>query len=77
MHLKGERSKTDQLGKGVDVYMGKTGYPLCPVMATMAYMAAQGSDEGLFFTYQTVFHNKIRAGLQAVCFPESNFAGHT
>ena len=37
VHLK--RSKTDQLCKSVDVYIGKTDGLLCPVMAVMAYMA--------------------------------------
>lgn len=36
VHLK--QSKTDQLGKGIDVYIGKTAYPLCPVVAVMVYM---------------------------------------
>ena len=37
VHLK--QSKTDQLGKGVDVYIGKTDDLLCPVMVVMAYVA--------------------------------------
>ena len=39
VHLK--RSKTDQLGKNVDVFIGKTDCPLCPVAAVMAYMAVR------------------------------------
>ena len=82
VHLK--RSKTDQLGKGVDVYVGKTDGPLCPVTAVMAYMALRGPTPGSFFKLanghpltKSSFTNKIRAGLQAVGLPESNFAGHS
>ena len=82
VHLK--RSKTDQLGKGVDVYIGKTDGPLCPVTAIMAYMAIRGPTPGSFFKLanghplsKSSFTNKIRAGLQAVGLPESNFAGHS
>jgi len=44
VHLK--RSKTDQLGKGVDVYIGR---PLCPVVAVMHYVSMRGSEMGPFF----------------------------
>ena len=33
-----KQSKTDQLGKGVDVFVGKTGDSLCPVAGVLAYM---------------------------------------
>ena len=35
-------SKSDQLRKGVDVFIGKTGGVICPVAAVLAYMAARG-----------------------------------
>ena len=82
VHLK--CSKTNQLGKGVDVYIGKTDGPLCPVTAVMAYMAIRGPTPGSFFKLanghplsKSSFTNKIRAGLQAVGLPESNFTGHS
>ena len=82
VHLK--RSKTDQLGKGVDIYIGKTDCPLCPIIAVMAYMASRGPTPGPFFKLangnpltKSCFTNKVRAGLQAVGLPESNFAGHS
>ena len=82
VHLK--QSKTDQLGKGIDIYIGKTDYPLCPVVAIMAYMASRGPSPGPFFKpannrplTKSCFTNKIRAGLQAVELPESDFAGHS
>jgi len=50
VHLK--RSKSDQLGKGVDVYIGKTSGSLCPVTAILQYMVIRGSKEGIFFQFQ-------------------------
>ena len=79
-----KRSKTDQLGKGIDIYIGKTDDPLCPVTATMAYMAIRGPTPGAFFKLsnghpltKSAFTSKIRAGLQAIGLPESDFAGHS
>ena len=36
-----KHSKTDQLGKGVEVYVGRTGCSLCPVAGMLAYMGTQ------------------------------------
>ena len=38
-----KRSKTDQLEKEVDVYIGRTGDPLCPVVAVMHYVSMRSS----------------------------------
>jgi len=38
--------KTDQLGKGADVFIGKTNNLLYPVSAILTYMAARGSEVG-------------------------------
>ena len=47
IHL--SHSKTDELGKGVDIYLGKTGQDLCPVSAMLAYLAVRGKDPGPLF----------------------------
>lgn len=39
-----KKSKTDQLEKGVEVFIGRTSAMLCPVVAVLTYMANQGSD---------------------------------
>ena len=39
-------SKTDQLGRGVDVYVGQTGDDLCPVAAILTYLARRWNDPG-------------------------------
>ena len=40
IHLR--KSKTDQLGRGVDIYLGRTDEDLCPVAALLAYLAVRG-----------------------------------
>ena len=82
VHLKW--SKTDQLGKGVDIYIGNTDCLFCPVIAVMAYMASRGPAPGSFFKLanghpltKSRFTNKIKAGLQAVGLPESDFPGYS
>ena len=47
VHLK--RSKYDQFGRGVDVFVGRTGNVLCPVAAVLAYLAVRGSSPGPLF----------------------------
>jgi len=75
IHLK--ISKTDQLGKGVNVYVG-------PLTAAMHYMAMQSPTAGSFFVFKngapltkSVFTAKIREVLQVLGFPEENSAGHS
>ena len=82
VHLK--VSKTDQLGKGVEVYVGRTLCPLCPVTATVACMAARGSDPGQFFRFKdgkpltrAKFIQHVRAALTKAGLPCNDFAGHS
>ena len=82
VHLK--KSKSDQLGRGVDVYIGKKGCPLCPVVAITQYMAIRGSKEGPFFQFKdgrpltkSSFTSKVREALKATGLPEQNFTGHS
>ena len=42
----------DQLGKGVDVFIGSTGNSLCPVAAAAAYMVVRGKSKGPFFRFK-------------------------
>ncbi len=50
VHLK--RSKCDQIGKGADVYIGRTADELCPVTAVLAYIAQHGGQAGAFFRFR-------------------------
>ena len=82
IHLK--KSKTDQLKKGVDVYIGKTNCPLCPVGAGVDYMSIRGSDPGPFFKFsngqpltKAKFTQHVRDALQVLGLPYNEFAGHS
>ena len=44
-----KHSKTDQYGRGVEIFIGRTGDLLCPVEAVSTYVSCQGSIAGLFF----------------------------
>ena len=46
------RSKTDQLGLGTRLYLGRTGNILCPVSAVLAYLAIRPSTPGPLFIFQ-------------------------
>ena len=81
VHLK--ISKTDQLGRGVDMYIGKMDCSLCPLAAMLHYMAIRGLSAGPFFVLKTgapltksAFTARIWEALQTLGFPES-FAGHS
>jgi hypothetical protein len=77
-------SKTDQLGKGVEVYLGKTGCTLCLVAATAAYMAIRGDQPRQFFRFRNgealtkaKFVQHVRSGLRKVGLPQDKFARHS
>ena len=44
-----KRSKTDQYGRGTEVFTGSTGDELCPVHAVRSYVARRGDSPGAFF----------------------------
>ena len=79
-----KRSKCDQLGKGVDVFIGRTDDLLCPVAAVLAYMANRGATDGPFFIHtngtpltKPYFVAKVREALMAAGLPYQHFAGHS
>ena len=81
VHLK--YSKTDQWGKGVDIYLGTTGCSLCSVTGVVTYMSVHGGSPGPFFKLQdgrpltkSHFSKQLQTALQAIGFPYQNFAGH-
>lgn len=51
VHLK--VSKTDQLRKGVTIFIGKTGDDICAVAAISAYLAVRGAESGPFFRFSS------------------------
>lgn len=46
-----KRSKTDQSGRGADVFIGRTDGPLCPIAATLSYIIERGASPGPLFQY--------------------------
>ena len=81
-HLK--QSKTDQLGRGVDVVLGKTGLDLCPVAAVLGYIASRGDQPGPFFLTtaktplsKSEFIGEFRAVLGRIGLPAEDYAGHS
>ena len=82
IHLR--KSKTDQLGRGVDIYLGRTDEDLCPVAALLAYLAVRGMEpgplfklsDGRFLTKQ-LFITRVRSALSALGYDCSSYAGHS
>ncbi len=79
-----KRSKCDQLGNGVRVYLGRTGDELCPTATTLAYVAARGNDSGPFFRFQDKspltkarFVAKVRDALKLAGVEYKNYSGNS
>ena len=47
-----KRSKTDQFGRGVTVFLGATGDELCPVAAIVSFAAVRGDAASSFFRFR-------------------------
>ena len=43
--------KTEQVGRGMKVILGRTGHYLCPEAAALDYLGSRGSDPGLLFRW--------------------------
>ena len=78
------RSKCDQLGKGVDVVVGRTDTPICPVSAILAYIRHRQDIPGAFFVTagqtpatKAWFVNQIREVLASVGILQDDYAGHS
>ena len=79
-----KRSKTDQLGKGSEIFIGRTSCQLCPVAAVTAYMVRRGHQDGTFFMFQDgqpltkdKFVREVRTAIQTAGLPYQSFAGHS
>ena len=82
IHLR--RSKCDQFGKGVDIFIGKASSPRCPVVAVIVYMFTRGSRSGPFFLdhqgnllLKPRFIAELRTALTAVGLDQASFTGHS
>lgn len=79
-----KQSKTDPFRKGIDLYVGKTGSPLCPVSAMMNYLCARGMSPGPLFHFEDGkvlsrqrFVDAVRDGLHKAGIDESKYCGHS
>ena len=79
-----KRSKTDQFGRGVAVYVGATGDDLCPVSALMEYVSSRGEAPGPFFRFadgtpltKARFISRVRAALVRAGIPCQHYSGHS
>ena len=79
-----KRSKCDQFGRGVHVFVGRTNTPLCLVAATLNYMVIRGDKKGLFFldseqhvVTKAWFIGQLRAVFKIIGLPEQSYAGHS
>ena len=79
-----KRSKTDQYGRGVAVYVGATGNDLCPVRAVTEYVARRGDAAGAFFCLEdgrplskSQFVARVRQVLSRAGIDISGYSGHS
>ena len=83
IHLK--RSKCDQFGKGVDVFMGRTGKAICPVSEVLEYVTLRGPTPGPFFLFsggspltKAAFVKRVRDALTTLGVVDpASYAGHS
>ena len=82
VHLK--KSKCNQFGTGSDVVVGRTDLALCPILATVDYVAKRDDRPGPFFpinmrdpVLKLWFITQLRAILAAVRLPQDQYAGHS
>ena len=79
------RSKTDPFSAGVDVYLGRTGHPICPVAALLAFLAVRPADpKGPLFRFldgTTLCRDRlireVRTVLRDHGFDHSKYHGHS
>jgi hypothetical protein len=76
--------RCDQFGKGVDIVVGRTDTPLCPVMAILDYIRLRQDHPGAFFrmedgtpTTKGWFIGKLRGILSSIDLPQGDYAGHS
>ena len=47
-----KQSKTDPFRRGINIFLGRTNQPLCPVLSMAAYLAIRSADPGPLFIFQ-------------------------
>ena len=73
----------DPFRKGVDLFVGETGKPLCPLSAMLNYLCVRGMKKGPLFQFEdgrlltTRFVTEVRGGLQKAGIDPSKYSGHS
>lgn len=84
LQIKLKASKTDPFRQGIDIHIGKTNNALCPISATLNYLAVRGTEPGLLFTYsdhspltKSKFTESFRMLLSQAGLNSCQYAGHS
>ena len=79
-----KQSKTDPFRRGVDLFLGKSGTDLCPVVAILNYLVVRGVTPGPLFLYRDGrfltrqrFVVAVRGALQEAGIDQSKYCGHS
>ena len=79
-----QHSKTDMFGTGVSLYVGATGWNLCPVAAELLYQPAHPSTPGPLFIHQDGWSlsspglvRAVRSALASARVDTSCYSGHS
>lgn len=79
-----KRAKSDPFGKGIEIYLGKTGLPLCPVTAVLNFMKIRRAGDGPLFMFEdgtplsrSVFVKRVRSALTKAGFNHESYSGHS
>ena len=82
IHLK--RSKTDPLGKGINIFLGATGQDICPVTALSNFLFVRPKGQGPLFVLadgapllRSQFIEKVRKALSYANIDEGKYSGHS
>ena len=78
------KAKTDPFGNGIFVYLGKTASSVCPVSATLNYLAIRPSEPGPVFIWDEGSHltqeqlvRELRRILKDIGIDHTAYAGHS
>ena len=79
-----KRSKCDQFGKGVDIFVRRIYTDICPVTEILRYVALHGPAPGLLFIFddrppltKAVFIKRVRKALVSMGLNPQDYAGHS
>lgn len=82
VHLR--RAKTDPFGRGVTLYLGRSGSEVCPVAAVLNYLVTRPAPDGPLFVHsdgspllKRQFVAGVRRALSAAGLDSASYSGHS